>query len=379
MRRFLTLWAPVVLFFFASSLYAQKPAPDVLVFTNGDQVTGHLERAAGGSVVFKSDMAGEITVPLDKVKEIRSGSKFAALRKGPPSKQNFVAEGDVHVADGNVTITSSSAPTATIAAKDLGYLIDAPTYESVLHHEPNFRRGWSGAITGGATLVRSTDDTTSFTAGIALVRLVPSVTFLPPRNRTTFNLIETYGKATSKIIPPPPIQNPPSPTDTVTKTSIFHTDAERDEYFNPRFYALANVAFDHNFSQGLDLQQLYGAGIGWTPIQTAKQQLDLKADIHYEKQKFTSGTNPNLIGTIFGEVYHRNLAHKIVFVESGNFIPSWNEPSDYSAMATAALVLPTYKRLSTSLTVTDNYLNVVPAFYNKNSFQFVAGVSYSLH
>jgi len=37
---------------------AAKPAPDVIVFANGDQLTGTLERATGDSFVFKSDIVG---------------------------------------------------------------------------------------------------------------------------------------------------------------------------------------------------------------------------------------------------------------------------------------------------------------------------------
>jgi hypothetical protein len=377
LRIFFSLVLPVLLAgatAAAQQSTASKPDADVLTFTNGDQLTGHLERIAGGSVVFKSDMAGELTISVDKVKELRSGAKFAALHKGKPGMNNLVGEGDVHFAADTVTITPPSAPAVTLPIKELGYLVDAPTYDREVNHNPGFRRGWSGSVTGGATIVRSTDDTTSFTAGIALARVVPSVPYLPTRNRTTFNLIETYGKATSKVIPP----TVPATPAVITKTSIFHSDAERDQYFNPRLYALADVAFDHNYAQGLNLQQIYGGGLGWTAIQTAKQQLDLKADVHYERQTLATGPAPNLIGTIFGEAYHRNLPHTIVFTESGNFTPAWNEPSDYSAMATAALVLPTYKRLSTSLAVTDNYLNDPAPFYNKNSFQFVAGISYAL-
>jgi hypothetical protein len=366
---------PILLAGVSSAQTAQaKPDADVLIFTNGDQLTGHLERVTGGSVVFKSDMAGELTISVDKVRELRSGAKFAALRKGKPGKDNFVGEGDVHFAADTVTITSPPQPPISLPTKELGYLVDAPTYDREVNHNPGFRHGWSGAVTAGATIVRSTDDNTSFTAGIALARVVPSVTYLPTRQRMTFNLIETYGKATSPVIPP----TVPATPAVVTKTSIFHTDGEHDWYFNPRIYGLADFAFDHNFAQGLDLQQIYGGGIGYTAIQTAKQQLDLKADVHYERQLFQSGPNPNLIGTIFGEAYHRNLSHTIVFTESGNFTPAWNHTSDYSAMATAALVLPTYRRLSTSLAVTDNYLNDPAPFYNKNSFQFVAGVSYAL-
>jgi hypothetical protein len=37
-----------------------------------------------------------------------------------------------------------------------------------------------------------------------------------------------------------------------------------------------------------------------------------------------------------------------------------------------------YKRLSLSITSTDNYLNNPSAGYNKNSFQFILGATYTL-
>ena len=350
-----------------------KPQPDVLVFTNGDQLTGKLVRADGGSVVFKSDMAGELTISFDKIKELRSSGNFSMLKKGPPSKTNLVGQGQVNVADNNVTVTS--VPPVTLAIKDVGYVIDTPTYDREVHHELGFFHAWNGSITAGATLVRSTDNITSFTLGMSLARLSPTVDYLPRHTRTTLNLIETYGKATSPVIPQ---TIPPSPSPVVTKTSIFHADAERDWYFTPRLYALANTAFDHNFSQGLDLQQLYGGGIGWTPIQEERQQLDLKADVHYERQSFFSQPEVDLIGSIFGEAYHRNLPRKIVFTQAAAYIPSWNDSKAYSAMATVGIVLPTWKRLGASFAATDNYLNNPSPGYKTNSFQFVAGLTYTL-
>ncbi len=63
------------------------PMPDILIFTNGDQLTGKLVSAAGGNIVFASDMAGQLTIPFSKIKELRSGSspaQFALLKKGVP-------------------------------------------------------------------------------------------------------------------------------------------------------------------------------------------------------------------------------------------------------------------------------------------------------
>ena len=47
-------------------------------------------------------------------------------------------------------------------------------------------------------------------------------------------------------------------------TNIFHAGLEQDRYITPRVYVLGSMAFDHNYAQGLNLQQVYGGGIGWT-------------------------------------------------------------------------------------------------------------------
>src|SRR6185437_4771333 len=57
------------------------PKSDVIVFTNGDQLTGTIEHGVGDSIIFKSDAAGEITVPISKVKELRTHGSFVVIRK----------------------------------------------------------------------------------------------------------------------------------------------------------------------------------------------------------------------------------------------------------------------------------------------------------
>ena len=44
------------------------PAPDTLIFTNGDQLTGKLLRATGGTITFHSDMAGDLDIPVAKIR-----------------------------------------------------------------------------------------------------------------------------------------------------------------------------------------------------------------------------------------------------------------------------------------------------------------------
>ena len=349
-----------------------KPAPDVLVFTNGDQLTGKLERAVGGSVVFKSDMAGELTIGFDKIRELRSGTMFALLRKGAPLK-DAAPQGTVQVVEGNVVITPVAAAPITAKPADVAFLVDQSTYDKAIARKAGVLEGWNGAITAGATIVRSTENNDTYNAAINLVRAIPTVPYLPARNRTAADFTDTYGKLTQPFIAA--TATPAS----VVKTSIYHADAERDEYFSPRVYALGNVDFDHNYSQGLQLQQIYGGGVGWTVSKTAKQELDVKAQVQYEKEEFdTPSSNVNIFGSTFAEMYHRTLPRKLVFTETANYIPGWSDTMAYSANVTAALVMPVFKRLGASVSITDNYLNNPSPGFNRNSFQFTAGVAYAL-
>jgi len=362
----------------AQATPAPKPPADVVVFTNGDRLTGTLEHGAGNSIVFKSDMAGEITIPLDKVKELHVAGSFAVLRKDKPIKSvaqaRAITPAPIAYDDGKLTVDHPAAPEVVPTAQ-LANIIDAATYTKETTGKSGFLAGWAGAVNGGATIVRSTDYGETLTAGIAMVRAMPTVSFLPSRDKTSFDLQETYGKLTSPVVPQ---TTPPTPA-AVTETSIFHADAERDEYFSPAFFALGQTAFDHNYSQGLNLQQIYGGGIGYSPLKDAKQELDLKATIQYEKQLFqTASNNVNLVGSTISETYHRALPKKFVLSEFANFIPAFNIASDYSANVSGTLTLPVYKRLALSFTATDNYLNNPSAGYNKNSSQFVMAASYTL-
>jgi hypothetical protein len=86
----------------------------------------------------------------------------------------------------------------------------------------------------------------------------------------------------------------------------------------------------------------------------------------------------NLIGATIAQAYRRVLPRKMVFTESLNVLPAFNVARAYSANAEAALAIPVFKRLSASVSMTDNFLNDPAPPLQKNSYQFVTGVTYTL-
>jgi hypothetical protein len=372
-----------------SHLYAadDKPQPDVIVFTNGDQLTGKFVSEIGGKVNFHSDVVGDISIEWAKIKELHTGQKMAVIDKGVQFKHRQVPAnlpiGTISVADQQVTVQpTTNATIAPIPVANAQFIIDETTLNKQLTGHPGFFQAWNGAASAGLTLVQATQNSYSFNGQVALQRVVPTVSWLDPRNRTTIDYAQSYGKITQpayvdangNLIP-----------ETFTKSSIYHADAERDQYVSPRFYFLGQVAFDHNFSQSLDLQQIYGGGIGYTVLKSPIQELDVKATVQYERQAFfntiTDQSNQDLIGSTFGATYFRHLPAGIVFNQEVLYIPAWNNTRAYSVTETDSLTFPTYKNLGFTVGTLDTYLNDIPATIpptKRNSFQFLMGVTYTI-
>jgi Protein of unknown function, DUF481 len=355
------------------------PGPDVLTLSNGDHLAGKLVSEANGTVTFHSDGVGDLNLTWDKIKSIQTAGKFAVILQGqrvsPKTANSEVIRGVVVAEEGKVRVdTGAEGASKEIAQPAAQYLVDEDTYTKTVNGHPGWGHGWTGGLSAGVADVEATQNSRTFTGAANFVHAIPGVSWLDPRNRTMADFAAAYGS----------LSQPGSAT---TKTNIFHADAEHDWFLSPRLYALVDTSFDHNYSQGLSLQQIYGGGLGFVVFKKPKEELDLKGDIHYERQNFgfTPGVvppvktpNKNLIGANIGDTYSAKLAHGIVFNQGLVVTPAFNTPSAYSALATAGLTFPVYKRLGFNLSALDDFLND-PAFGSKkNSFQFSAGITYAL-
>jgi len=367
------------------------PPPDVLVLSDGDTLHGKFVNEIGGKVTFHTDSLGDVTLTWDKIKELHTTQKFGVLQQtaalGGKHAAAKIPTGTLDVTDGKLTVNAEGAPSAVPVAK-AQYVMDESVLRKQVYSAPGFFSGWNGAATAGATVVSATSDQYTFSGALNLVRTVPVAPWLDPKNKTLFAFNESYGKITQ-----PAYSYPATPPATglvqvpaaVTISSIFHAGAERDQYFSPRVFALGQVAFDHNYAQDLQGQQIYGGGFGWTVLKSPKQEIDLKGTIQYEKQQFipnTGNVNQNLIGSTFSATYVL-AAKKANFSQAVSYIPAYNMMSAYSANETDTIAFPAWKNFAFSVGTLDTYLNDAPFFATSstpptkpNSFQFTMGLTY---
>lgn len=352
---------------------AAKPHPDVLVLLDGERLIGELDHVADGKVYFKSKDLGKVEVKWDKLQELHTETSFAVIEKGVPvgrKKANLqIPVGKLELDDGKVTVETARGP-QKIPVSNIADAVTQLEFERNVNRPQGVLRGVTGTISAGLSEVSATQNSVSINTGVDLVRVAPVVAWMPPSRRTLLSFASTYGRITQP--------NTPAVT-----TNILRGKVEEDQYFTRRLYALEQAKFDHNVSQGLDLQQLYGLGVGVTPFKDSVQQLDLMWVMNYTRQELTaSGTTPamtrDLIGSSFGDNYIRKLPRKIVLTQTASYIPAWNSPEDYSAHVMVNATFPITKNFGLSTQVVDDYLNNPVVGFQGNSFQFSTALTYTI-
>jgi len=333
---------------------------DTLIFANGDQLSGTLVRADAAACVFKSDMAGLVTVPWSNIRELRTTDAYVVV-----GKDASVQRGQLLVDGATVEITSDGAPQPTfIAPADTRMIVDPKTYAEAVTAHPHVWQSWRGQVSGGFSQISATQASTSFTSRIELQRPVPSLAWLPQQSDTLFHYESTYGRLSQPHLP-------------TVRTSIYSLGVEQDQDVSGRLFLFGNAQLDHNFSQGLQLQQAYGGGVGWKLIQTAPTQLALRADLHWTHQRFLSLANERFLASSFTETLRQNYG-RVVWTQNVSLTPSYTKGLAYQMAGMSSWAVPVYRSLSLNFTVMDNYLNNPQPGFLKNSLQISTGVQFNV-
>jgi hypothetical protein len=368
----ISLEAAAALVAHAQPTPSPKPQPDVLILQDDERLIGHLVRASGSSVLFKSDLLGEVTVDWSKVKELHTSGRYAVLEKGTRlgrhSDTSNVPKGPLDATGQTIVIhPEPGAAARSIPVANSENVVEEAAFKNEIEHNPGLLEAWNGAVTAAAAVVEATQQSRAFSGGIHLVRAIPAQNWLAARDRTTLDFSASEGF----------VSQPNTPR---VKTEIVHGDAERDEYFTgSRIYGFGQAIFDHNYSQGLDLQQNYGGGIGWTTIKRADLTLDVKSSVSYIRQEFqTAALDHSLVASTFAESLTRRFPRGMTLLESISATPTWNIRKAWLAAGGASFAAPVYKRLTFTIGLQDNFLNDPPPGFHKNSFQATTGLTYTL-
>lgn len=343
---------------------------DILTFKNGERLTGHFIRSDGSYVVFNSESLGEVTVSWGKVEDLQSSQVFAVIEKHMKLRQGEdpqkFPQGTLSLKEENLIVRGPEGGEQIVAIRDTSHVVDQSTFNRSITHEAGLFQAWSGTLRAGVAVVEATQTSQTYTGALNLVRAIPMESWLDRRQRTILNLNAAYGSSSQPGFPK-------------LRTQIFHGDLEHDVFFTTRLFSFGQTSFDHNVSQGLSLAQNYGGGIGWAVLKNDTSEFDLRSSMIYLRQQFADPTqNQNLIGSIFAQSFTRYFRGDWKLAQHLTATPAWNNLNAYSASGDVTLTIPVYRRLRFTVGAYNTFINNPSPGFQKNSFQAITGLTYSL-
>ena len=354
-----------------SAVTAQGPIrEDVLLFHDGDRITGELLRIEFGSAVFRTNKTADLTVDLSQVQDLQCKHRFAVLKYGVPVSRANAVIGTIEVRGDNLIVTTDDGRAVTLVAGMVGLAINDVAFEREVSRRPPALEGWSIVGMVGGSIVKSTEDGTALNTEVQVTRQVPGVDYLPVRHTTSFGVRDTYEQVTRR--------NLTNGVSIEEETHVFHASLEQNQYLHERLFALALYEFDRNYSQGLQAGNVLGLGVGWTVVKNHRQRVSLKTDLHETSQGFMEPSdNVNFLGQQLAVTFDQALPRSIDFSGTLSYSPSYTRPHDYSASTRGLLTVPLFWRFSLAITAEDDYLNNAQAGSRRNSFRGSTGLRFT--
>jgi putative salt-induced outer membrane protein YdiY len=228
---------------------------DVVIFENGDRLTGELKSLERGKLRFKTDATGTISIEWDKVAYLRSDQNVQVETSGG---QRYL--GRLMAAQNTGTVVVSTAGGSVE--------LDAIT---VVMLEPIEERGINrldGSVTAGYTFAKASS--------------VEQVQFgLDLAARSEFREIRLSASS---------VQSDSEDSEASQRNNL------RLSYVRLRpnqWFGFGNVNFDSNDELNLDLRTSFGAGLGRYLKQTNTVILGVGVGLQVSRENYTDGTEEN--------------------------------------------------------------------------------------
>jgi putative salt-induced outer membrane protein YdiY len=280
---------------------------DELLLKNGDRLTGKIQRLVEGKLVFKPDVAEDITIDISSVETFSSDLPIELnLKDGTILNQKAIeAEPNRFAIEGSDTVQPQTFELANLMS------INPP-------EKPKPK--WTGNISAGLTATQGNTSTDSVNASINLTRR-------SEKDRT--KLTADYAKGRQE-----------DPDTEVKKTTEdwWRIKAKYDYFFSKKLYGYLDGRYEKDSIAQLDRRVVLGGGAGYQWIESDDMNLSTEAGLASVYEKFDNQTSSNSELSIqLGYNFDKKLYKSIMFLHDLTYYPSTDNFSNYYLTTTAEL------------------------------------------
>ncbi|HEY7090576.1 MAG TPA: DUF481 domain-containing protein [Tepidisphaeraceae bacterium] len=315
---------------------------DQIVFKNGDKITGKIETMDGGKMKITSAVAGEIIVDM---KDVATFSTDAPI--------------EIKTAEGkkiNEPVTATTEPDQVKTAS--GEVVPLPGVSKI--NPPPEK--WTGNVLVNGSIARGNTDTDDLgISALAVLRRDNDV------DNDRFTLSGGYNFGRQRI---------PGTGDKVTSTDNWNALGKYDKFLTDKIYVYGLFKVEHDRIADLNYRLSPGVGVGYQWYERDDFHLSTEAGISYVYEDFISdGTNEHLAGRL---AYHidRKMNDTVTLFSNGEWLPAFEDPSDYNLTADAGIRADITKVLFSEFKVEWKRDSSPAPGAEKNDLRYILGIGW---
>lgn len=333
---------------------------DVVLFSNGDRVSGQVISADARSVVIKTPYAGELKIDRGAVTEIRvENPMYVTLAEGA------VIVSKVETGEKTVRLIQPDGLVKSVSPAEITALRNEAAQRSYEREEerwkhPRFNDFWRGSMTFSIA-------NTSGNAKTATVSTAANAVREAGKNVLALNFSQIYA--------------------TQSTTEPFGATANRisgsiraDRRANGRLFLYGINSYDYDRFLSLDLRSVFGGGLGYKPWVSRRGTLEVSGGGNWNREKFSREEGPlvrNSGEVAAGQELTLLLLSRLKLFERAGFFPNLTNRGEYRINFDANAAVPVMKWLEWTVGVNDRYLSNPLPGKKKNDIAITMGVRVS--
>ncbi len=307
------------------ALFAQAGRADELVLKNGDRLTGKIVHLVEGKMLFKSDVAGDVTVELSNIQTFSSTDPIAVnLKDNTGFKQKV--------------LSAEAGRFAVQGTEDLKTQQFAVTDIVSINPPPKPTPKWTGDVSVGITSTHGNTKTDMISANA-------NATKRTENDRTTVSADYAKGE-----------QRDPSTGETVTIEDWWRAKGKYDYFFSKKGYGYLDVRYEKDAVAQLDRRMIVGVGGGYQWIESDDMNFSTEFGLASLYEKFRNQTDSNSeLSFQVGYLFDKKLRKNIKFTHDLTYYPAIQKFSDYYLTTTAGIRADFTEKIFLTLKAILNY------------------------
>ena len=326
---------------------AQSVYADEIIFINEDRLTGKIDHVLESKMVFKSDVAGKVTIEMSKIQTFSTDAPVS-----------------VYLKDDNVLLQKiDSSEPGKFAIAGAG-IVKAQEFEltaiSSINPPPKPEPKWTGNISAGFTSTHGNTRTNNISASANLSKRTE-------KDRT--QLSADYAKARQKD---------PDTGEKNTTEDWWRSKAKYDYFFTKKLYGYLDGRYEKDAIAQLDRRMIVGSGGGYQWIESEDMNFSTEAGVASLYEKFDNQTDSNSeISVQAGYNFDKRLMKNVKFIHELTYYPSMEKFSDYFLTSTAEVRANFTETMFTNFKVIFGY-DATPAIgTGATDVKYIWGIGYN--